>query len=192
MTTLSVATPPRPRARRLPPPGGVAATLNAVQPLMVAGLALVLLGQRPGTWRLGCGVAGLAGVALMVLRGQASFDLVGVAAGNIQVVVGDLDDPRSLPPAFEGVQALWLLVPNGPRASENSINAVWAARQIGVERVVRLSVAGAAYDAPTRSQRRIQAVEASASTSSMNNSEGFFQLWILRGRSLLSPATIAR
>ncbi len=40
--------------------------------------------------------------------------------------------------------------------------------------------------------RRIQAVEASASTSSMNNSEGFFQLWILRGRSLMSQATIAR
>jgi len=42
------------------------------------------------------------------------------------------------------------------------------------------------------SGRRIQAVEASASTSSMNNSEGFFQLWILRGRSLMSQATIAR
>jgi len=42
------------------------------------------------------------------------------------------------------------------------------------------------------SRRRIQAVEASASTSSMNNSEGFFQLWILRGRSLMSQATIAR
>ncbi len=42
------------------------------------------------------------------------------------------------------------------------------------------------------SGRRIQAVEASASTSSMNNSEGFFRLWILRGRSLMSQATIAR
>ena len=35
------------------------------------------------------------------------------------------------------------------------------------------------------SGRRIQAVEASASTSSINNSEGF-RLWILRGRSLVS------
>ncbi|OLM28751.1 hypothetical protein Ae717Ps2_6070c [Pseudonocardia sp. Ae717_Ps2] len=40
--------------------------------------------------------------------------------------------------------------------------------------------------------RRIQAVEASSSTSSANISEGFFQLWILRGRSLMSQATIAR
>jgi hypothetical protein len=33
---------------------------------------------------------------------------------------------------------------------------------------------------------QIQAVEAFASTSSANISEGFFQLWILRGRSLIS------
>jgi len=72
---------------------------------------------------------------------------------GVQVVIGDLDDPRSLPPAFKGVQDLWLLVPNGPRAVENSMNAVWAARQAGVERVVRLSALGAAHDAPTRSGR---------------------------------------
>ncbi|WCB96717.1 NAD(P)H azoreductase [Baekduia alba] len=33
------------------------------------------------------------------------------------------------------------------------MNAVWAARQASVERVVRLSVIGAAHDAPTRSGR---------------------------------------
>ncbi|KAB2349679.1 SDR family oxidoreductase [Actinomadura rudentiformis] len=69
------------------------------------------------------------------------------------VFVGDLDDPGSLPPAFEGVQDVWLLTPNGPRAPENSMNAVWAARQAGVDRIVRLSVVGAAHDAPTRSGR---------------------------------------
>lgn len=62
-------------------PGGVAGTLTSMQPLLVAGLAVVLLGERPTTWRLGWGVAGMAGVALMVLRGEASFDLLGVAAG---------------------------------------------------------------------------------------------------------------
>ncbi len=70
-----------------------------------------------------------------------------------EVVVGDLDDPRTLPPAFEGVQDVWLLTPNGPRSPENSMNAVWAARQAGVERIVRLSAVGAAHDAPTRSGR---------------------------------------
>ncbi|MEU8827463.1 EamA family transporter [Streptomyces sp. NPDC048636] len=62
-------------------PGGVAATLGAVQPLLVAGLALVLLHQRPTAWRLGWGVAGAGGVAAMVLRGEAAFDAVGVLAG---------------------------------------------------------------------------------------------------------------
>lgn len=62
-------------------PGGVAATLTSMQPLLVAGLAVVLLRERPTIWRLGWGVAGVAGVALMVLRGEASFDLVGVVAG---------------------------------------------------------------------------------------------------------------
>lgn len=70
-----------------------------------------------------------------------------------EVFVGDLGDARTLPPAFEGVQDLWLLTPNGPRAPEHAMNAVWAARQAGVERIVRLSAVGAAHDAPNRSGR---------------------------------------
>lgn len=62
-------------------PGGVAATLGAVQPLLVAGLAFVLLREHPTRWRLGWGVAGVVGVALIVLRGELSFDPVGIAAG---------------------------------------------------------------------------------------------------------------
>ncbi|PSK98891.1 uncharacterized protein YbjT (DUF2867 family) [Murinocardiopsis flavida] len=72
---------------------------------------------------------------------------------GVHTVVGDLGDPRSLPPAFEGVHDLWLLTPNGPQAPENAMNAIWAARRAGVERVVRLSAVGAAHDAPTRSGR---------------------------------------
>ncbi|WP_219413054.1 EamA family transporter [Pseudonocardia nigra] len=62
-------------------PGGVAATLGAVQPLAVAALAFALLGDRPTRWRLGWGLAGTAGVGLMVLRGQLALDLVGILAG---------------------------------------------------------------------------------------------------------------
>lgn len=60
-------------------PGGVAATLGAVQPLAVAGLAFVLLRERPTRWRLGWGVAGTVGVAAMVLRGHFTMDALGVA-----------------------------------------------------------------------------------------------------------------
>jgi uncharacterized protein YbjT (DUF2867 family) len=73
--------------------------------------------------------------------------------GATEVVAGDLGDPSSLPAAFEGVHDLWLLVPNGPRTPEHTMNALWAARQAGVERVVRLSVVGAAGHAPARGGR---------------------------------------
>ena len=62
-------------------PGGVAGTLGAVQPLLVCGIALALLGLRPTRWQLGWGVAGVVGVGLIVLRGDMAFDAIGVAAG---------------------------------------------------------------------------------------------------------------
>lgn len=62
-------------------PGGVAATLSAAQPLIVAGLALLLLRESPTWWRLGCGVVGVVGIAMMVLRGRLGVDLAGLVAG---------------------------------------------------------------------------------------------------------------
>lgn len=62
-------------------PGGLAATLGAVQPLLVACLAVPVLGQRLSTRTLLIGVAGVGGVALMVLRSTVELDAVGVVAG---------------------------------------------------------------------------------------------------------------
>ena len=66
-------------AERLP--GGVAATLGATQPILVAVLAVVVLSERLSRWRLGWGVVGVVGVAMVVLGPGAAFDPVGVAAG---------------------------------------------------------------------------------------------------------------
>ncbi|MFI8850932.1 EamA family transporter [Streptomyces sp. NPDC053499] len=66
-------------AERLP--GGVAATLGAAQPLLVAGLAIAVLHDRPTAWRLAWGVLGVLGVGLVVLGPEARLDAVGVLAG---------------------------------------------------------------------------------------------------------------
>lgn len=67
-------------------PGGVAATLGAAQPLVVALLTVVVLRAPLPTWRLLWGVVGLTGVALVVLRSTATLDVAGVAAGLLGTV----------------------------------------------------------------------------------------------------------
>jgi probable blue pigment (indigoidine) exporter len=62
-------------------PGGVAATLGAVQPIIVAVLAVAILHERLSGWRLGWGIVGVVGVAMVVLGPNAALDTVGVAAG---------------------------------------------------------------------------------------------------------------
>lgn len=61
-------------------PGGLAATMTALSPLVVMGLAWPLAGER--TSRLGVlgGALGLCGVALLVLRSDAAPDALGIGA----------------------------------------------------------------------------------------------------------------
>ncbi|NUS45863.1 MAG: EamA family transporter [Mycobacteriaceae bacterium] len=66
-------------AERLP--GGVAATLAAAQPLLVAVLAVTMLREAPSPRRLGWGVVGVAGVGLVVIGPAATLDAVGIIAG---------------------------------------------------------------------------------------------------------------
>ncbi|MFF4596380.1 EamA family transporter [Amycolatopsis sp. NPDC001319] len=62
-------------------PGGVAATLGAAQPVVVAFLAVAILRERLSTWRVAWGVVGVFGVALVVLGPDAALDPVGILAG---------------------------------------------------------------------------------------------------------------
>jgi probable blue pigment (indigoidine) exporter len=62
-------------------PGGVAATLGAIQPLAAAALAAGLLGERLRRRTVLAGLLGIAGVGLLVLRAGAELDAAGVAAG---------------------------------------------------------------------------------------------------------------
>lgn len=62
-------------------PGGVAATLGAAQPIVVAFLAVPILGEKLSHWRVAWGIVGIIGVALVVLGPDAALDPLGVLAG---------------------------------------------------------------------------------------------------------------
>ncbi|MEM1200341.1 MAG: EamA family transporter [Pseudomonadota bacterium] len=62
-------------------PGGVAATVGAIQPLLVIFLAHLVLKSSVHMLSVVAAGAGLAGVGLLVLGPAASLDPVGVAAG---------------------------------------------------------------------------------------------------------------
>ncbi|WP_138466664.1 DMT family transporter [Poseidonocella sp. HB161398] len=61
-------------------PGGVAATFQALGPLFMVLLALPLLGAVPSKGKLAAVAAGAVGVAMVVLKGGAALDLIGVLA----------------------------------------------------------------------------------------------------------------
>ncbi|QCI64812.1 EamA family transporter [Phreatobacter stygius] len=62
-------------------PGGVAATVGAIQPLFVIFLARGLLGSPMRVLAIVAAIAGMAGVALLILTPQATLDPIGIAAG---------------------------------------------------------------------------------------------------------------
>jgi len=72
-------------------PGGVAATAGAIQPLVAAGIAAVILGEVFTRRTAIAGTAGVAGVAMLVLGPDAALDPVGVAAavgGTLSMAMG--------------------------------------------------------------------------------------------------------
>ncbi len=62
-------------------PGGVAATMGAIQPLVAATLAALLLGERLRRATVLAGMLGLVGVALLVVRAGTQLDTAGLVAG---------------------------------------------------------------------------------------------------------------
>ncbi|MEU3250217.1 EamA family transporter [Streptomyces sp. NPDC006997] len=61
-------------------PGGMAAVVGSVGPLLVVGLSAVLLGQRPTARALLTGVVAACGVSLVVLKAAGALDALGVLA----------------------------------------------------------------------------------------------------------------
>ena len=97
-------------------PGGPAATVIALQPLLVAALAARLLGDRLSARAVLAALAGIGGVALMVLQAQARLDAVGIAAALGAAVVmatGVVLSKRWSPPVSAVAFAGWQLYAGG-------------------------------------------------------------------------------
>ncbi|MGC2857784.1 EamA family transporter [Novispirillum sp. DQ9] len=64
-------------------PGGVAAVVGAIQPLLVMALAWAVDARRPAAVAMGAAALGVAGMAVLLLGPGAAWDAVGVAAALV-------------------------------------------------------------------------------------------------------------
>ncbi|MFD2233747.1 EamA family transporter [Phaeospirillum tilakii] len=97
-------------------PGGVAATLGALQPLLVILLASVWLGQRIRAQAVVAALIGLGGVALLVLTPEAALDPLGLAAalgGAVSMACGTVLTRRWQPPVSLLTLTAWQLTAGG-------------------------------------------------------------------------------
>ena len=123
-------------------PGGVAAAVGGVQPLLVAALARLINGRHPSRGELAFGGLAVLGVALVVVRPGAGLDPIGIAfalAANVSFATGVVLAKRFAPPNRLG-SAGWQLTLAG---------AVLAPLALAIEGVPRAltwtNVGGFAY-----------------------------------------------
>lgn len=93
-------------------PGGVAATVGAIQPLVVVLLGWAVLNAKTSMLSWIAALCGLAGVAMLVLGPTAKLDFIGVAAaaaGAFAMACGTLLTKKWLPPASAMVLTSWQL-----------------------------------------------------------------------------------
>jgi len=97
-------------------PGGVAATVGAIQPLVVVILSWAVLAGRPSLLSWIAAIAGFFGVALLVLGPAAQLDAIGViaaAGGALAMALGTLLTKRWQPPVNALVLTSWQLTVGG-------------------------------------------------------------------------------
>lgn len=97
-------------------PGGLAATVQALLPLVVMLLAWLMIGESAGILRLLGGVIGFAGVTLLVLgttTGVTALGLFGAVASVLSTAVGAVLVKRWNPPVDSLTFVSWQLVVGG-------------------------------------------------------------------------------
>ncbi len=97
-------------------PGGVAAATGGLQPLLVALITLLVTGERPRQIDVAVGAAAAIGVALIVIRPDASIDAVGVLAAvgaNVSFSIGIVLTKRYPTPPNRLTATGWQLLMSG-------------------------------------------------------------------------------
>lgn len=97
-------------------PGGVAATVGAIQPLVVVILSWAVLGARTSWLSWIAAVSGMLGVALLVLGPAAKLDGLGIiaaAGGALAMACGTLLTKKWQPPVNALVLTSWQLSVGG-------------------------------------------------------------------------------
>ena len=97
-------------------PGGVAATITSVQPLLVVFLASVFLGSPMRALSVAAAVVGIGGVALLVLTPNAALDAIGIAAAiaaAVSMAFGTVLSRRWQPPVSALTFTAWQLTAGG-------------------------------------------------------------------------------
>ncbi|MGL3149549.1 DMT family transporter [Microbacterium sp. A82] len=97
-------------------PGGVAAIVGGIQPLVVAVLASRLLHERLTARVITAGLIGVFGVGMITLQAQARLDVIGVLAalgGTLSMATGIVLSKRWGQPAPPLTTTAWQLVTGG-------------------------------------------------------------------------------
>ncbi|OAT54723.1 EamA family transporter [Providencia heimbachae] len=97
-------------------PGGVAATVGAVQPLVVLFLSRWLLNSQLSMLSIFASFAGIMGVAILLLTPNAALDIVGIIAGlagALSMAAGTVLSRRWQPPVTALTFTSWQLTAGG-------------------------------------------------------------------------------
>lgn len=97
-------------------PGGVAATVGAVQPLIVVFLARMVLGTKLRIVAVAAALAGIVGVALLVLKPDSALDQTGIIAalaGALSMASGTVLSRYWQPPVSPLTFTAWQLTAGG-------------------------------------------------------------------------------
>jgi uncharacterized protein YbjT (DUF2867 family) len=129
-------------------------------------------------------VSGLLKQGVLVRVMSHSPDKLKKLPAGVEGVRADLDDPDTLPVAFEGIDSLFLLNALGPNETDEGLSAVSTAKAAGIKKVVYMSVAmpeGSERIPHFRSKLPVEkAVKESGITYTILRPNNFFQndVWL--------------